>query len=228
MKTKIIIVLGAVVLVGIIAWVFLTSVPDDLSLSLEKADFNEKSTEVSHELVEVLAKAENIDSLKYNIEVNDINETFIMRFWQKELKMRIEMSVDGQEIVNLIDIEENIMYMFLPVENMATKIDIAMAGEIIENSIKEQADLLLSYNPIIVGEETIDGKECLVIEYSVDNEKTKMWVWKEYGLPIKAETLTEQGEMIKTEIKNIEIIDIPDNVFELPPGVQVTEMPDFY
>jgi outer membrane lipoprotein-sorting protein len=63
-----------------------------------------------------------------------------------------------------------------------------------------------------------------VVEYTVPAEQTtvKMWIWKEYGFPIRAEMTTSAGTTI-AEYRNLDFSDIPDSLFELPPGVEIME-----
>ena len=223
MKTKVIIVSAIVVFLGLIVW-FISSF-DGRSSLLKDTEISEKTEQVSQDLVEVLAKAEKIDSLKYNIEITDNYQTSVIRFWQNKEKIRMEMSTQGQEVVFLTDQETS--YMFFPIQNRATKIDLGQSQEVIDGSIIEQSLAILEYNPVVLGSEKVNNKDCLIVQYSINDYQTKMWIWKEYGLPIKTEILTGQG-LIKHQVKDIEFVDIPDNVFQLPPGVEVMEMSSFY
>ena len=222
MKTKIIIVLVIVAFLGLVIWLISSNEALD---SLKDTEINGKTGEVSQDLVEVLARAEKIDSLKYNVEIIDNYQTSVIRFWQNKEKIRMEMSAQEQEVVFLTDQETS--YMFFPVQNRATKIDLDQSQEVIDGSIKEQSLALLEYNPVVLGSEKVDNKDCLIVQYSINDYQAKMWIWKEYGLPIKTEISTEQG-LIKNQVKDIEFVDIPDNVFQLPPGVEIMEMPSFY
>jgi outer membrane lipoprotein-sorting protein len=51
-----------------------------------------------------------------------------------------------------------------------------------------------------------------------------MWIWEQYGFPIRVEMTTTEGTVI-VEYKNIEFTDIPDIMFELPEGVEIMEIP---
>ncbi len=84
----------------------------------------------------------------------------------------------------------------------------------------QDAESITNYNPKVVGTETIDGKACLVVEYSVSGAPTKMWLWQDYGFPLRVETKVPAGIKV-VESSNIDFADIPDSMFELPPGVQV-------
>ncbi|KUG02538.1 hypothetical protein ASZ90_020170 [hydrocarbon metagenome] len=75
----------------------------------------------------------------------------------------------------------------------------------------------------VVGKETIDGKKCTVIEVTDDNAYTKMWVWEEYGFPLKMEIIADENQ-INYEYKNVSFDKIPDSMFEVPAGVQIMDM----
>jgi len=111
------------------------------------------------------------------------------------------------------------MYMYYPDQNMAMKV----TYEPTESAVDE-AQSIVDYNPVIIGHETLDGKVCLVVEYTVEGVTARMWIWEQYGFPIKIVSTTADGT-VTVEYKNIEFIDIPDNMFELPAGVEIIEMP---
>jgi outer membrane lipoprotein-sorting protein len=62
------------------------------------------------------------------------------------------------------------------------------------------------------------------VEYTVEGTATKMWIWEEYAFPIRVEVTTTEGKTT-IEYKNIEFVDIPDSMFELPAGVEIIQMP---
>jgi outer membrane lipoprotein-sorting protein len=61
-----------------------------------------------------------------------------------------------------------------------------------------------------------------VVEYSYGGATVKSWIWKEHGFPIRTETTTSEGTVIVV-FRDIDFGDIPDSMFELPPGVQIME-----
>ena len=100
------------------------------------------------------------------------------------------------------------------------------AQESIGESPTEQSESVMQYNPVTLGTETLDGKKCLVIEYTMETGKTKSWLWTKYGIPIKTEITTAEGTTV-VETKNIEFGGISDSMFELPTGVQIMQIPGF-
>ena len=135
-------------------------------------------------------------------------------------KMRTEMSQEGQTQIILIDFDARTMYMYMPEENVAMKVTFNPPAK----SAVEEAQSVADYNPTVVGTETVDGKVCLVVEYTVEGAATKMWIWEEHAFPIRVEVTTAEGKTT-VEYKNIEFVDIPDSEFELPPGVEIIEVP---
>ena len=135
--------------------------------------------------------------------------------------MRTEATVEGEATVMLMDLDAQTMYMYMPSQGMAFK----LTFEEPESAV-EEAQSILGYNPVIIGTETLDGKVCLVVEYTVEGSTAKMWIWKDQGFPIRAEITTTEGTIIM-EYANIEFVDIPDSMFELPEGVQIQEIPGF-
>jgi outer membrane lipoprotein-sorting protein len=167
-----------------------------------------------------LAQAAAVVSVKYDMVLTAPGEPLTtQKVWLKKGKMRMELTAEGQNMVYLIDSDAKMMYMYIPVQNMAMKMDFSLAPEAATESLA-----LEGYNPVAIGTETLDGKVCLVVEYTVQGVKTKSWIWKEKGFPIRMETATPQGTMVM-EFKNIEFVDIPDSMFELPAGVQIVQFP---
>ena len=223
---NIIIILAVVALIGVGGWYALRTPEKPLMEESLSEDVDELiiREEVSQELVEVLSRVEGISSLKYDIEITGPEMQTSMKYWQKQGKIRMEAVVEQQEMVNLVNINERTAYIYLPKHGIATKVDLFYMEDAIQSSIKEQAESLLDYNPVVIGSAMVEGKDCLIIQYTQEEHDIKMWIWKDYGLPIKSEIVGEEG-LIIFQIKNIELVDIPDSVFELPPGVPVTEIP---
>jgi outer membrane lipoprotein-sorting protein len=187
----------------------------------------EASEEPSEEsLTEILSKARGTASFKYDLVITAPEQTITQKVWLKQMKMRTETIVEGQKMIYLMDMDEQIAHMYMPDQNTAMRMDFSGAQESVGESPLEQSEYLEGYNPVTLGSEIIDGKDCLVAEYSVETMGTKMWVWKEYGLPIRTESTTPEGTYL-TELKNIEFTDIADSIFELPAGVQLMEIPSF-
>jgi len=218
---KIVIIIVLIALVGIVAWLLLGG-EKEVSPGEEE---EEAETELS--LTEILGKAKGITSLKYDMVATSSGEAAVtIKMWWKGKKIRMEGTFEGKSMVYLVDVDEQLAYMYFPAENTAMKIGLGTAQETAGESPTEQSESIVKYNPVTLGTETLDGKSCLVIEYTTETDDVKMWVWTQYGLPIKTESTTAEGTSI-VELKNIESGDISDSMFELPAGVQLIEIPSF-
>lgn len=212
---NLIILLISIVIIG--GGVFYLTSNKKSSLNEEQQSSTNQPIESPETLNEILNKGRSVSSIKFDMimespQMNPIT----MTVWHKNNKMRTEMVVENQKIVNLLDLEAKTAYMYMPDMNMATKGDFSQTPK----SPLDNFEGIEKYNPRITGTEIIDGKNCIIIEYNADDVKTKLWVWEEKGFPLKIETITNQG---KTTIyyKNIDFSDIPDSIFELPKGVQI-------
>jgi outer membrane lipoprotein-sorting protein len=172
-------------------------------------------------LSELLGMAAGINAVKYDM-VMTVPGSPVMNqtVWIKGNKMRTEITAGGQNTIVLMDIDAKTMYTYMPAQNMALK----MTWNPTTTSAVDDTEAISKYNPTIVGTDTIDGKKCTVVEYVIEGQTTKMWLWQDHGFPLKVEATTPQGKTTM-EYKNIQFTDIPDSTFTLPAGVQIQQMP---
>jgi outer membrane lipoprotein-sorting protein len=191
----------------------------------EKTDeesLEETSEETTREIMEILKKAEEIDSLKYDAVVRFPEGSYTLKFWEKGDNLRMNIMVQGREMINLWDKKEEIGYLYTAGDTIATKIDITQADGIFESSIVNWAKEALNHDLIVVKEVFLEDKDCYVVKYEKGENEITMWVWKEKGVPVKIENKEEWREM-EIVIENIEMEDFSDNIFHLPMGIEVTE-----
>lgn len=221
MKTKnIVIIVVLILLLGVGVWLWLSSQKPEEAITPE-------AEEEAESLPDILAKATGISSLKYDmVATSPGQETVTMKMWWKGKMVRTEGTLEGKSMVYLVDVSKQLAYIYFPSENTAMKIGLGKAQESTGESPTGQSESAMEHNPVIVGTEVLDGKSCLVIEYTTETQEVKMWVWTKYGLPIKTESTTAEGTSV-VELKNIEFGEISDSMFELPAGVQIMEMPSF-
>ena len=178
----------------------------------------------------ILERAENIDSIKYDLVTTlSDGEEQEMSIWWKGDKIRAETSMEtsGQEVesVYFLHREEEMSYIYIPVQNRAMSMDYSNVKDEVGDTPKSQSLEIQAKDFEVLGEETWDGKDTVIIEYSLEGgNNVKTWVWKEYGLPVRIVSSTTEGEVV-TELRNIEFTDISDDKLELPEGVQVMDMP---
>jgi outer membrane lipoprotein-sorting protein len=175
-------------------------------------------------LEEILARGADIPPVKYD-QVLTVPGQPTVKFtvWAEGSRFRVEVPTGELTMIQLIDLDNKIMYMYNPEENMAMEMD--LSG--FEGLATEMGADILDYHPTVIGTETLDGMVCQVVAYTYTDlqggeAKAKQWLWKERGFPIRVET-TSQGQTSIMEMKNIEFGDIPDEMFELPDGVEIME-----
>jgi len=212
---KVLIVIIVLILIGIGAWFLFGG---------EKVGEN---GETGLSLTEILDKAKDITSFKYDMVATAPGETAITtKMWRKGEKMRMEGTFEGKSMVYLVDVGTQLAYMYFPAENTAMKIGLSKAQETSGDSPTEQSESVMDYNPVTLGTEVLDGKTCLVIEYTDEIGNTKMWIWTRYGITIRTEMTTAKGTSV-VELKNIDFGNISDSMFELPANVQLMTIPSF-
>lgn len=194
-----------------------------------------KEAETKFLLDETFDKIKNINSLKYEIsELNNKGKIFNSeKVWRKgrgsESKVRVEIEGSWMPI-QIWDFGKNLWYTYLNEnsfkEAAITKdsIKLPVTEFAIEGTGRELLDeigMIKGGNPVVIGSEVLDGKETLVVEAFDERTETKVksWIWKDYGIVIKVKNDEEKYEFRR---ENIEVnIDIPDDVFELPPEAKI-------
>jgi len=173
---------------------------------------------------EMLARGASIASVKYDmVMASPGRPAMTAKVWAKGGNTRTEMTYEGRTGIIIVNRDKQVSYMYFPAENTAEKAQIQPGAPkgFQEISPVEWAEVLADTEPAVVGTESMDRKDCLVVEATDPNGMTmKVWVWKKYGFPIRIEIAFPDGKMT-LEYKNAEGVNIPDDMFELPPGVQI-------
>jgi len=172
-------------------------------------------------LSDLFDKAESIASVKYDmVTTSPGNPSVTSHQWVKGNKMRTEMTAEGQTMIIIVDLDEQVSYMYNPEENIAMKMKVDTDTQ----SAVEDVLSIQSRNPTVVGVDTIDGALCTVVEYTdlTGEGEVKSWLWQKHGFPIRTEVTTSEGTS-RIEWKNIDFGKIPDSMFELPAGAEVRD-----
>ncbi len=191
--------------------------------STQTATSTTTTSSVNSDLEDILGKVANITSVKYDMvmTVPGIG-TMEIKMWQKLPNMKEDMTVQGVHTILFMDMEENVMYTYMPDQNMAVKTTLDASA--VPEGGTDSVESMMDYNPTVVGTESIDGKSCTVVTYEMPGAGDfKMWIWKDKGFPLKTEIVLN-GETTTVECKNVDFSDIPDSTFDLPTGVTFVEM----
>jgi outer membrane lipoprotein-sorting protein len=175
-------------------------------------------------LADLVSKGEAITSIYFEMATSMPGQDAVtVKMWVKnQTKIRAEMTAEGETVIIISDMNEGVMYMYYPSQNMAMKMT-TDTGTTFDDPFEDLGDML-DYNPDIVGTETFDGKPCMVVTYDMPGTGTvKAWIWTEYGFPLKIETTTSEGTMTVV-FTNMSFDPIDDSMFELPAGVQIMDM----
>ncbi len=167
---------------------------------------------------ELLAKGHQLENLSYDLVMEGPQMDFQGTFWIKNTKMKMEMTVEGMTSITIINGETEEAFMYMPSENMAVRVPFDTS----EEQLVEQPSDFLDYDESLLemGESVVyNGIECQKITVTGDSPIT-MWVHKELGIPIRVE-MSMNGDTMAWEYQNISTDPIPDEVFELPDGVNI-------
>jgi len=181
-------------------------------------------TTTGSSLSDILGLGANMESVRYDMSITVTGQgTITATIWQKNNKMREEITIEGMTTVMIFDMDEGFIYTYMPPPvNMAYKM--ALDASMLPQGNVGDTSAILDYNPTTVGTETIAGKACTVIEYEMPGAGSmKQWIWIDNGFPLKTE-MTSGGIKTTIEYSNIDFSDIDDSMFELPEDVEIISM----
>ena len=186
-----------------------------------------KSTASQEETIQsIFAKAKQTPGMTYDSVVTMKDMTLNSRVWAERGKVKMEQTVQGRKSVMYFDGED--MFQYDPTTNLAMKFStkgLEGKGPRKPNTT-DYTDHMAPDSMKVIENVVYDGVKCRVISYTMkDSDGTvKMWVREDYGLPMRTEMTTKDGEKIVTENKNMKIGALPPDTFKLPEGAQIKDM----
>ena len=121
----------------------------------------------------------------------------------------------------LVDMNSQTAIMYMPDQNMA--VETPLDPNMVPDHAPNQSQNILNHNPKVIGTEILEGKSCLVVEYTDSGTTVKAWVWEDTGIAIRREITGAEGKTIM-ELKNVVLGDIPDSMFTLPEDVNLMSL----
>jgi len=118
----------------------------------------------------------------------------------------------------ITDLEAKVMYMHD--KEMGENVAVRMPLQTDQQADAAAQSDFVDQDAAITGSDTVDGVECWVYSTTAGGATHKVWVGKKDGLPRQTES--EEG-VAKFQYSRIN--KIKDSEFDLPEGVEVTEMP---
>ena len=167
-------------------------------------------------------------SVSYDQKTTQGREVTTGEVSMKDEMFRMDMTADGQTMAIIHNASGT--YTYMPAEGMAMKLAALNPSQQPVEGAEDYLQYLNEGQAEKIGNETVDGHACDI--YRFNDPETKgtvtVWVWTEKQFPVKMEFDGAKGKMLM-EFRNIHLgTNIPDSLFELPPGVQVMDMGNMF
>lgn len=183
-----------------------------------------ESSGSGNELADLMKSARQAEGMSYDmistVAMQGQNQTFQSKVWVSQNKVRMEMEMAGVKSVTISN--GNDIYMYNPASNTAMKMSTLDNQEQLANNWAEDDSYLSKMK--VVGEEKMDGYDCLVVTVKDTETDAKMWLRTDIGIPVRMES-KESGSDVVIEFKNIKVGAQDASLFEIPAGAQVVDMP---
>jgi outer membrane lipoprotein-sorting protein len=179
----------------------------------------------------MLDKAAAIDSLYYEVTMTMImpqygTQTTTMKIWQEKPYFKQQMTVSAGGMINTVSVIQRPDGVFL--------YDAAQGKYVLTTNVPSYTTSLQYFDSTMIKNllnnqsvmqfetETLDGKISTTFEYTLSfmgmNMTTKIWIWNEKGLPLKAHMVMTMEQMTTTIdmiFSNYSFADIPDSTFDV-------------
>ncbi|MGE5396954.1 MAG: DUF4412 domain-containing protein [Chitinophagales bacterium] len=217
----VLLLVGSLVLVGCGKSNKETSAPTDKSTAPKQSSV-QKESKIDSELTKLMNAARNIKGMSYEMTMSGSGVNSTMKVWQNGKKMRTEAEANGQKSIIIINPEKDLYCNYIPSANMAMTYDESTKKSMKNaNANQWSEEGVTDYK--ITGSEKCNGYDCKVIKGRPGGIRTRIWVREDLGVPVKIESI-DHGKTVKIEFKNYIIGPQDDSFFELPVGVQMTDM----
>ncbi len=168
------------------------------------------------------AKAGAAKEYSFSYRISGAGQSVIIAAYVKGNKMRYEQSAIGMSSIILMDADKKEAYGLIPGQNTAIRIDFSQAVD--QTELPSAGLSGIPNDARSIATETLDGKQAAVFQIDSPQGPIKYWVWVDRGLLLKAEATTPQGT-ITLEYTDYRFGPLDDNLFQLPAGTKIVDMP---
>ncbi len=176
-------------------------------------------------VADLFAKGKKISGMSYDYSMKGKEEQAMTgKMWISGKKIKSEMTIENNKMSTIIDGEAKVAYMYNPAEKSAIKIPLDQAKTAdTPDKFTNDAD---AAKVKVLETTTYEGVKCRVLMITDEKTKvqTKMWVREDYGVPMRVEVIEEDRTKMVMEYKNMKFGPISADEFQLPAGVEVTDM----
>ncbi len=145
--------------------------------------------------------------------------------YAKGQKQRMEVSEQGQKVINIIRSDKKVMWMLMPDEKIYMEMPLMIQKEDITSRL---TDPDVKMEKKFLADENVDGhpsKKYHVIMTRNGKKESSGFIWEAKDLnnfPVKWQ---EEDKKATVTWKNIKLGDVPDSMFEIPAGYKKMSMP---
>ncbi len=138
-------------------------------------------------------------------------------------KMRMDIEDMGVTTALMADENKKTAYMYNSKDKQALSMpyDQSVTGQTPGEMLDWEKHMAAP--PKLLGEETVDGKACVVYEFTTAKATSKTWIDKATGFPIKSES-TEGGQRVSMHFTNIVIGNVDESRLTLPPDTEIHDV----
>ncbi len=184
----------------------------------EPATDAEADKEKDHqEIHALLSKGLDIQNISYTAKFNSSNNEFIYEYYKKDQLVKMVTREGESQSVSICDGQSTVYY------SLPEKIGYRMMEAGDDMGLVPNTEALLNdqvYRFKTVGEETLSGLSCQVVETEDEFGVLKIWISKTLGLPVKYIGTDDNG-WYSLELTEIQTGAPADSLFIVPPDVEM-------
>jgi hypothetical protein len=144
------------------------------------------------------------------------------KIFVKGEKLRQEVTAEGGTGITILRLDKKVSWTLLS-DNQYMEIAFPFDPKNPEQSTD------IKYEKTIIGNETVNGYDCQVVQYTYKEKKygiVVQWVANKYQFAVRTESKDAKGKLIgTTDYTNIKASRQPDSLFEVPAGYQKMTVP---